>query len=193
MENKFTNILEKNEKIIGIYRPSTGRFWGAGLVSAIFKCLVATAFFFFFYNVASNVFGPMGDDFANPFANIEEQVPLLIGFFAILLVAHIIYMLLLYKKRYYAYTNKRVIIRAGVIGVDYKSLEYKNMTATIVNVDILDKIFMTGTGRIEFGSAATPIGVRVGMISSNPYQFKWIKDPYNVMRDVKEQADKSGT
>ena len=50
-----------------------------------------------------------------------------------------------YKNLYYAYTNKRLIVRSGKIGVDYRTLDYKHITASSVDVGLLDKGSNTGT------------------------------------------------
>ena len=107
------------------------------------------------------------------------MILILSGFSAPFLVASA------YKKRYYCYTNKRIIIRTGIVGVDYKSLEYKDITATSVSVGFLDKGL--GTGTVEFGSPSSPIGD--SQYRRNPYKFQAIQNPYDVMREIKEYKD----
>ena len=77
-----------------------------------------------------------------------------------------------YKNTYYAYTNKRLITRSSAIGVDYKSLEYKDITATSVDVGFLDKGGKTGT--LAFKSPSAGIS------------FKFVDNPYGMMREIKE-------
>jgi hypothetical protein len=110
----------------------------------------------------------------------------LIVIFTIILV--LIFAGVYYKNRFYAYSSKRVIIRTGIIGIDFKSLEFKFLTATKVNVSVLDKILGQGTGSISFGSPSSPIG---GASSGNinQYNFRHICKPYDTMREIKESID----
>ena len=94
-----------------------------------------------------------------------------------------------YENRFYAYTNKRILIRKGIIGTDYKSLEYRSITATIVQVGFLDKALKTNTGTIEFGSPASPIGGGGKNAPGNPYVFTAVKAPYDTLREIKEYMD----
>ena len=77
-----------------------------------------------------------------------------------------------YKNTYYAYTNKRLISRGSAIGVDYHSLEYKDITASSVDVGLLDKKGKTGT--LAFKSPSAGIS------------FKHVEKPYELMREIKE-------
>lgn len=179
MEEKFKDILEKNEKIVKVYKPNKCKFWtGYILASAfswvwVFMALIGSIpeeskkfdvdLFWFLFIVAGAVF---------------------VGGMLITILLGAIY----YKNRFYAYTGKRIIIRSGIFGVDYKSLEFKHLTATIVNVTFLDKILRRNTGNLRFGSPSAPVG---GMNSaySNPYNFKHILKPYDTLREIKEIID----
>ena len=139
MENLFDDILEKDEKIIKIIKPSKKRFWR---------------------------------DWLLPF-----MIPIFLPHFLIFMVLTLFFILPLlhaksYKNTYYAYTNKRLILRGSAIGVDYKSLEYKDITATSVDVGFLDKSCKTGT--LAFKSPSAGIS------------FKYVENPYAMMREIKE-------
>ena len=83
-----------------------------------------------------------------------------------------------YKNTYYAYTNKRLISRGSAIGVDYRSLEYKDISATSVDVGFLDRIGKgIKTGTLAFKSPSAGIS------------FKCIENPYDMMREIKEYID----
>lgn len=80
-----------------------------------------------------------------------------------------------YKNTCYAYTNKRLITRGGAIGVDYHSLEYKDISATSVDVGFLDKIGKgSKTGTLSFKSPSAGIS------------FRCIENPYDTLREIKE-------
>ena len=146
MEEKFNDILEKDEKITKVFKPNKTKFWWSTNLLTI-----------------ASVIGIPLWPFVWLFARIY------------------------YKNRFYCYTNKRIIIRGGIIGVDYKSLEFKHLTATIVYVSPLDKIVRKNTGSIMFGSPSSPIGNPLE--KTNPYTFRHVEKPYDVMREMKESME----
>ena len=147
MEEKFNDILERDEKIVKVYKPNKKKFWwSANLI--IFVTIIGIPFWIFIY----------------PFVRLY------------------------YKNVFYCYTSKRIIVRRGIFGIDYKSLEYRNLTATAVYVSLLDKLVKQNTGRIEFGSPSSPLGMNING-QRNPYRFCDIERPYDVMREIKELID----
>lgn len=138
MEELFNDILENDEQIIKVIKPSRGRYWKAPLF---------------------------------PFA-IPLFWPHLILLMALTLFTLPFFYAHGYKNLYYAYTNKRLIVRSGIIGVDYHSLDYKNITSTSVNVGFLDKGSKTGT--ISFKSNTSHI------------TFNYVENPYDLMKEIKE-------
>lgn len=80
-----------------------------------------------------------------------------------------------YKNVYYAYTNKRLITRKGIFGNSYKSLEYKDITSTAVNVGYFDRKSKTGT--LVFVSPSS---------HHEHMEFSAIENPYIEMNAIKE-------
>ena len=138
MDHIFDEILEKDEKIVKVIKPSKGRYWKAPLF-------------------------PFG-------------IPLFWPHLIVIMVCTLFTLPFFYargyKKLYYAYTNKRLIVRSGMIGVDYQSLDYKDITASSVNVGLLDK--GSKTGSIFFKSPSTSIS------------FRYVENPYDLMKEIKE-------
>ncbi len=89
------------------------------------------------------------------------------------------------KKTVYAITNKRVLIRTGRIGVDYKSLDFSMLGAITVNVTWVDKLLHKNTGLIAFGSMSSPL-TNQGVAK---FAFAYIENPYEVYKDVKAIID----
>ena len=89
-----------------------------------------------------------------------------------------------YKRCIYVLTNKRLIIRSGFIGVDYKSLELKNIISLDVRVDFLDKLVHPNTGSIIFGSAANSI-VNGQNGRNITFAFAHIENPYEEYKKIK--------
>ena len=89
-----------------------------------------------------------------------------------------------YSRALFVVTNKRLIIRSGFIGVDYKSIELKYVGLVNVRVDFLDKLSGGKTGTITFASAAIPMN---GQNNSNgTFCFACVDNPYEVYKKVKE-------
>lgn len=51
----------------------------------------------------------------------------------------------------YYITSKRILIKSGLIGKDYKSVYFEQVQSCDVNVGLIDKIFGTGTISIDTG------------------------------------------
>ncbi|HEV7424431.1 MAG TPA: PH domain-containing protein [Candidatus Paceibacterota bacterium] len=55
----------------------------------------------------------------------------------------------------YVITNKRVLIKSGIIGTDFNSIYFTQIRTANVNVGLLDKIFGVGTINIDTGKIET--------------------------------------
>lgn len=49
-----------------------------------------------------------------------------------------------YKNIEYAFTEKRIIVRSGIIGIDFKNIYYTSVQSVNLKVGIIDKIFKVG-------------------------------------------------
>ena len=140
MEHLFDDILEKDEQIVKIIKPSKSRYWKFFLMPLI--------------------------------------IPIFLPHFIVIMACTLFFIIPLlyarsYNNLYYAYTNKRLIVRKGTIGVDFKTLDYKFITSTSVDVGLLDK-GKTMTGSLSFKSPTASI------------QFDYVENPYDLMREIKE-------
>lgn len=172
METMFNDILEKDEKIVKTYKPNKQKYW----FSVHFSVIICNLWWYFMampFGIPED-----GKKFSSKALWIALGVAL--GLSVITHLLTIVFASLAYSKRFYAYTNKRILIRSGIIGVDYKSLEYKSLTATIVTVSLIDKIVRKNTGSLVFGSPSSPLN---GM---GAYMFKHIVKPYDTLREIKE-------
>ena len=138
IEHLFDDILENDEQIVKIIKPSKSRYWKAPLF-------------------------PFG---------IPLFWPHFIVIMAVTLFTLPFFYARGYKNLYYAYTNKRLIVRSGKIGVDYRSLDFKHITASSVDVGLLDKGSNTGT--LTFKSPSASISL------------SYVESPYDLMKEIKE-------
>ena len=86
-----------------------------------------------------------------------------------------------YKKRVYCITNQRLIIRCGVIGVDFRSRDLEYIGSVDVNVSFLDKMIKKDTGTIRFGSMSAPM-----INQGTQFSFSHIKSPYDLSKRIKQ-------
>ncbi len=170
MDNLFDNILDSDEHIIKVLKPNKLKFVFGGVVSLSF----VLSLFLVVSLIA--ILGPA--QAVNKISPLYCLIP--IGIFILAVVIFIVIGLVVYSKRYYAYTNKRVIVRCGFVGVDYKSLDMEMIGAINVNVSLLDKMLHKNTGTVSFGSVASPI---TG--NGAAFSFYSIQDPYEFYKEIK--------
>lgn len=187
MENKelFAPILQEDEEIIKVIKPNKTRYiYLSGLaytLLALIPILVMAV--------------PLGMAIES-LAEYGTSEPLVIeltvfgGLLLLGLITTWVGLNMSYKKTFYAYTNKRILIRRGFIGVDYATLDFEMIGGLMVNVNFLDRL-MKGSdnpGTITFGSSASPvIYTRNGRTAA--YAFRNIDHPYEVYRDLKRMVD----
>jgi len=181
VEEKFQDVLEKGEKIIKTYKPDKVKYW-VGLILGAAVCML-----FVFLTLMGAI--PEEDAVFDPDLFCLLLI-ISIAAYVFGLLLSVLFGALYYKNRFYAYTNKRIIVRGGIIGIDYSSLELKHLSATIVSVTVLDKILRRNTGNLRFGSPSSPV-ISVSGESSSQYSFKHIKKPYDTLREIKERIDKA--
>lgn len=180
MENNFKDILTKEEKIISVYKPHKGRFFAESLLTFVIGWLFIFGMYLLFYFANGSA-----DDPVSP-KGLMIALFVLLGVLVLTFALTFIGTKVCYDKRFYAYTNKRIIVRTGLIGVDYKSLDIAQIGAINVRVDLLDKVFKSVTGTIRFGSMASPINSQQG---STPFAFRFVEKPYEIYCVIKEDMD----
>lgn len=170
MENKehFEKILDDNENIYWIGKPLKTPFIITGLPFLFFGIIwFCIDYFGFIQHMDSNMSG-----FTIPFF-ILHLMPFWLS------VLNIIRLLLVHSNTYYCYTDKRVIMRSGFWGTDFKLIDYDKISDIEVNVNPIENIYTVGT--IKFYS---------GRSNSNGNQitdnFIAIANPYEVLKKIKQ-------
>ncbi len=181
MENEdkglFQVILDDDEEVVQVLRPHKGRAWFGMIVG-----LIVWSLFLLPFGICMIIFHePSSPD-------VEDTLGVGIGalvMWAVFSALGILGTVLWCHKTVYAWTNKRVLIRTGYIGVDYKSLDLNMVGALSVNVSVVDKILRKNTGTIAFGSMASPMTAQ----NASKYHFAFVADPYRVYKEVKAYID----
>lgn len=104
----------------------------------------------------------------------------------LLIIGGPLYSLLVWRYTQYAITTKRVILESGVIGRDFRTVDFDQLANVEVNVGLVDRLF--GTGSILMytagGAWAQPYSRRGGSVTAP--SFSHIKNPYNVFKFFKK-------
>lgn len=173
MQDLFGPILDDNEEIIKIFKPNKIKFFFSSVLWSVFISLglgvIVLASMFEAFSESSNAY-------------VQNKMPVIIFacFVIVFVLISFLFSCLYFKNLFYAYSNKRIIIRSGFFGIDFKSLDMSMIGAFNVNVSILDKMLRKNTGFIKFGSMASPMNT-----SSMQYSFKHIEKPYEVYKEIK--------
>lgn len=168
MEKLFENILDKNETIIKVFKPNKLKLFVKSILMAVLFCLFTLVPILF--SMASGGFF---------YYNYIFFVGMIF-----LIIIDVVFTILYYNNLYYAYTNKRVIIRTGIFGVDFKSLDMGMIGAVNVYVSFLDKILRKNTGSISFGSTSSPMVNYTSM-----FRFSNLTTPYEIYKEIKNEID----
>lgn len=108
-----------------------------------------------------------------------------VGFFTLHLfplwlgVGNMIRLFLVYGNTFYGLTNKRIMLRSGFWGTDFKSIDYDGLKEMEVTVNPIEN--MLGVGSIRFFTG------RTGQKGAPVYdRFIGIADPYAVYKQLKQ-------
>ncbi len=148
--NKIEEILDEDEQLLWKGKPKKKAF----ILNAFFKmmpfAIVWLCFDLFFI---SNVIGA---------AEIFDGLYIfLIVFFAFHLmpVWIWIYNVITANKKHknldYAFTNKRIIVKSGIIGIDFKTIYYSEIDLVNLKVGLIDKMLHVGDIYIKSSTGAT--------------------------------------
>ncbi len=167
-QSLFQNIIDQGETVLWTGHP---KFWPF-VLRAIPILIVGALWgaidyaFFFGTNVIND---PGARIFTYPFLALHS-------FPAWGSVLYAIYLVLSCSRTTYAYSNRRLLLRNGVIAPAYRSLDYDAVKDMNVGVNVLERIFGAGTVTASTG-AGTP--------TSN-LSFCALADPYAVFKAVKQ-------
>ena len=93
---------------------------------------------------------------------------------------------------HYAVTNKRIILQSGIIGRDFKSIDYDKIQNVSVNKGIVGVIFNVGNLRIFTGEFETISFGKHGRSRTKSKHdiLRDISDPYNILKDIQSHLSK---
>ena len=137
-QNAVEDILEKDEKILQRLKPNAKVI----RLEAIFKGMPLALLWFSIDAIFIVTMFTTGA--------VEEapwMIAFMVGFFALhllpvwLYIANLIKKLAGYKNIEYVFTDKRIIIRSGLVGIDFKSIYYTSLESVNLKVGLFDRLF----------------------------------------------------
>ncbi len=171
---EFEAVRDANEQIFWTGKPAFIPFLLRGVPFLILGLLWGAMDYFGFIRPMLNggVKAKGFAGFAIPFFALH-LLPLWLG------ILNMARLLLVYGNTCYAYTNKRLMLRSGFWGIDFKTIDYDKIQELEVDVDPIEKLL--GVGTIQaFSGNTTNRGARVYD------EFVGIQDPYDVFKHIKE-------
>ncbi len=93
-------------------------------------------------------------------------------------ILYLVYLMLVHSNTVYAYSNRRLMMRSGVIGTSFKTVDYDTIQELDVTVGVVERLFGAGTIR-AYAGRNTSKGARIYD------QFVSIANPYEVFRALK--------
>ena len=115
---------------------------------------------------------------------IGEVLFFIIPFFALHLapvwmyIANIVKVVLSHKNIEYVFTDKRIILRSGLIGIDYKTINYADVVAVNCKVGIIERIFKVGDIHIQAKS-------QTGILNNIPEPYFYLSKLQKIALDLK--------
>lgn len=90
----------------------------------------------------------------------------------------------------YAITQKRVVIKSGLIGTDFKSIPFDQIKNVVVDVGLIGKIFHVGSVKIDIGKTKTySSGVDSGRRHGPGMGTIRTKTMYDVLKHIDQPYD----
>ena len=173
-QNEIKDILSDDEEVLVNLKPNRKVY----LLESIFKGLPIVLIWL------------AADTFAITMiaSNGTMYEPWLIAFFIFFLALHlipvwiyiysIIKVIVSYKNLEYVFTDKRIIVRSGLIGIDFKYVYYYEINSVTVNVGLFDRMFKVGDIIIKSNN-------QVVTVNDISYPYKYSNKIQEIVRDLK--------
>jgi len=168
-ESLFENVRDKDETIYWVGKPNAFCFMFSGIPFLVIGCLWGCFDLFFLVHAHGSQMG-----FVIPFLMLHA-----FHFWGSLL--YMVWLWLAHNRTFYAYSNRRLMIRTGAIGTDIKTFDYDGISNLEVTVGPIEG--MLGVGSIRFNT-----GRMDSKGNSIPSYFRGIPQPYEVFKKIKSTS-----
>lgn len=167
---EFDSIKDRDEKVIWTGRPKFIPF----ILSGLWGGVVIIVFVAFWFAIATQA--KPENDSAGGWGRWFGLVPLVFVLFSFLKK------LFSFSNTCYAFSDKRVMMRSGFIGTDFKIIDYDKISDIEVTVSIIERVYSVGTIRFFSGRTQTDDGNTTKLYDN----WEAIPNPYEVFKDVKQ-------
>ncbi len=174
--NEFSHLIEKDERILHTIKPNrVACMLGAWIVMAI---LLSSGILFFI----------LASTFDNKSSN--DVLYIMFTIYAWICIAFLVPIFFLSVAKYNSYlycvTDKKVIIRSGIIGRDFRVLEIDSITTIDIIVGFSDRVCGGNTATIIFFNASNANYHSSGFNTGyNKNAFMHIEDANAIYREIK--------
>ena len=167
----FESVLDRDEKVLWIERPRFVPFLAAsfGFLGLVIIVIVAIRIFI-------SRSGQLENNSTQGWGLWIELA--VISFFACGFVKR----LLSFRNISYAYSNRRVMIRSGITGSNFKVIEFDKIIEVEVTMNFMERYHKVGTVKFFSGNTETDEGNTSKVYDS----WEAIPDPHTVFKQVKE-------
>lgn len=170
---EFESIKDDNEEILWTGKPKFIPFIFTGIVGGIFIIGFAIVWIW----TAKN-WGPGWSNNSPSYFWLFGLIPLVAGLLAFL------NKIFSFSNTTYSYSDKRVMMRSGFIGTDFKTIDYDKISDIEVTVSVVEKLYNVGTIRFFSGRTKTDEGNTTKLYDS----WSAIENPYEVFKKVKQTS-----
>ncbi len=172
---KFRRILETNESVLWEGRPELLPYILDKSIPYFFAGALWMILIQYFMMTEGQLLG-LGD------SSLFLLLPhLLIGM--IMIVGPIIYSIISCQSTSYLATDRRILIRSGLFGEDFESIEYDEIAQTKVDVGLRDMLLTNSSGNIHLHGKYRHAHQSAGQFV---YTLWHVKNPYEVFKMVEK-------
>lgn len=170
---EFESIKDDKEEILWTGKPKFIPF----IFTSVLGGIIIIGFSIFWIFTARNL-GSIGDNNSPSYFWLLGLIPLIAGLFAFLKKV------VSFPNTAYSYSDKRVMMRSGFIGTDFKTIDYDKISDIEVTVSVIEKMYNVGTIRFYSGRTQTDEGNTTKLYDS----WSAIENPYEVFKMVKQTS-----
>jgi len=170
---EFESIKDDKEEILWTGKPKFIPFIFTSVLGGIFTIGFAIVWLLTARGWGSNV-----DNNSPSFFWLLGFLPLVVAFFTFLKK------IFSFSNTAYSYSDKRVMMRSGFIGTDFKTIDYDKISDIEVTVSLVEKMYNVGTIRFFSGRTQTDEGNTTKLYDN----WSAIADPYEVFKKVKQTS-----
>ena len=170
---EFDSVKDNDEEILWTANPKFIPYIFSGIATGLFTIAFGVVWLLVSINFKSD-----DGTSSSPFFWLFGLIPLLQGLYVFL------NRLFSYSNTAYAYSNKRVMMRTGFIGTDFKTIDYDKISDIEVTVNVIERMYNVGSIRFFSGRTQTDEGNTTKLYDV----WSAIENPYEVFKMVKQTS-----